>query len=181
MFHLLPYLTVWENVMVAAQPGTRSEAESRATEMLEQFGMIDRVTHLPSQLSVGQRQRVAVARALLNRPRLLLADEPTGNLDPDNANSLLDILSEYHRDGGTILLVTHDARAGDRANRVVHMDSGKIAEPAAGPFRELDVSFSVQASGGHDVRQLVVVRPWRRFFSRKHHQRSSIRAGTALA
>jgi putative ABC transport system ATP-binding protein len=128
LFHLLPYLTVWENVMVAASPGSRGEAESRATEMLEQFGLIDRVTHLPGQLSVGQRQRVAVARALLNRPRLLLADEPTGNLDPANANALLDIISRYHEQGGTILLVTHESVATDRAERLVHMDRGNVVK-----------------------------------------------------
>jgi putative ABC transport system ATP-binding protein len=126
LFHLLPYLTVLDNVLVAATARTRAEAADRARELLERFKLSDRLTHRPGQLSVGQRQRVAMARALLNRPQLLLADEPTGNLDPDNAAALLDIMSEYHQAGGTILMVTHELQATDRAQRVVEMDGGAI-------------------------------------------------------
>jgi len=128
LFHLLPYLSVIDNVLVAASPGTRGQARERAEELLGRFQLNDRLTHRPGQLSVGQRQRVAMARALLNRPQLLLADEPTGNLDPDTAAGLLDLLSEFQREGGTILLVTHDDRAAARAQRVLQMDRGRILD-----------------------------------------------------
>ena len=126
MFHLLPYLSVLDNILVAASPTKRHEARDRAEQLLERFQLNDRVTHRPGQLSVGQRQRVAMARALLNQPQLLLADEPTGNLDPDTASGLLDLLTEFQQQGGTILLVTHDDRAAERAQRVVQMDRGRI-------------------------------------------------------
>lgn len=126
MFHLLPYLNVIDNVLVAANNGSQSEASSHAKELLSKFGMDERITHRPAQLSAGERQRVAMARALLNRPKLLLADEPTGNLDEGNANALLDLLAEFHNEGGTIVLATHDAAAADRAQRVVALSSGKI-------------------------------------------------------
>lgn len=126
LFHLLPYLTVLDNVLVAATPPTRATARQRGSELLERFGLGDRLSHRPGQLSVGQRQRVAMARALLNRPRLLLADEPTGNLDPANATALLDLLSEYQREGGTVLMVTHEAYAAERAQRTVTMNEGQI-------------------------------------------------------
>jgi putative ABC transport system ATP-binding protein len=128
MFHLLPYLSVLDNILVAASPGKRREAQARAEQLLERFQLGDRVTHRPGQLSVGQRQRVAMARALLNQPQLLLADEPTGNLDPGTAAGLLDLLSEFQQQGGTILLVTHDDRAAARAQRVIQMDRGRILD-----------------------------------------------------
>ena len=124
LFHLLPYLNVLDNVLAAANHNKRETAIERATELLERFNLSDRLSHRPGQLSVGQRQRVAMARALLNRPRLLLADEPTGNLDPENAAALLDLMSEYHERGGTILMVTHESEAGDRAKRIVQMTHG---------------------------------------------------------
>ncbi len=130
LFHLLPYLTVLDNVLVAATPESHSDAADRAKEMLERFKLSDRLFHRPGQLSVGQRQRVAMARALLNRPRLLLADEPTGNLDPENAAALLDIMSEYHADGGTVLMVTHETQAADRAKRLVELDRGAVCQAA---------------------------------------------------
>ncbi len=126
LFHLLPYLSVVDNVLVAATRQTRATARQRGCELLERFGLGDRLSHRPGELSVGQRQRVAMARALLNRPRLLLADEPTGNLDPANAAALLDLLSEYQREGGTVLLVTHEAYAAERAQRTVTMHEGRI-------------------------------------------------------
>jgi len=126
LFHLLPYLNVVDNVLVAATPRTRKTARERASELLQRFGLGDRLSHRPGELSVGQRQRVAMARALLNRPRLLLADEPTGNLDPANAAALLDLLSEYQREGGTVLLVTHESYAAERAQRTVTMNEGRI-------------------------------------------------------
>jgi putative ABC transport system ATP-binding protein len=126
MFHLLPYLSVMDNILVAASPEKRGEARARAEQLLGRFQLDDRVTHRPGQLSIGQRQRVAMARALLNQPQVLLADEPTGNLDPDTAAGLLDLLSEVQQQGSTILLVTHDDRAAERAERVIRMESGRI-------------------------------------------------------
>jgi putative ABC transport system ATP-binding protein len=126
LFHLLPYLSVLDNVLLAATPQTRAVAGQRAEELLVRFGLRDRLSHHPGELSVGQRQRVAMARALLNRPRLLLADEPTGNLDSENAAAVLDLLSEYQAEGGTVLLVTHEAYAAERAKRLVNMTEGRI-------------------------------------------------------
>ena len=126
LFHLLPYLTVLDNVLLAATPRTQAAAGPRAEELLVHFGLGDRLSHRPGELSVGQRQRVAMARALLNRPRLLLADEPTGNLDPENAGAVLDLLSEYQADGGTVLLVTHETYAAERAQRQVNLCEGRI-------------------------------------------------------
>ena len=130
MFHLLPYLTVQENVAAAALPGSRSQAKSRAAELLEKFNMGHRLEHRPAELSAGERQRVAIARAMFNRPEIILADEPTGNLDEESAAGVLDILSDFHRQGGTILLVTHEQPAADRANRLISMRGGRI-EPSA--------------------------------------------------
>jgi putative ABC transport system ATP-binding protein len=126
LFHLLPYLTVVDNVVLAATARTRATARQRAEELLVRFGLGDRLAHRPGELSVGQRQRVAMARALLNRPRLLLADEPTGNLDSENAAAVLDLLAEYQAEGGTILLVTHETDAAERAMRRVNMSEGRI-------------------------------------------------------
>jgi ABC-type lipoprotein export system ATPase subunit len=125
MFHLLPYLNVLDNVLVAAPAAARVASREYAKQLLNEFGMSERITHRPSQLSAGERQRVAMARALLNRPKLLLADEPTGNLDEKNADALLDFLGGFHRDGGTIVLATHDERAAERADRIIEMSSGK--------------------------------------------------------
>ena len=130
MFHLLPYLNVLDNVLVAATAAARAASRDYAQQLLDRFGMGSRINHHPHQLSVGERQRVAMARALLNRPKLLLADEPTGNLDEKNAEALLDYLSGFHREGGTILLATHDDRAAERAQRIVQLSSGKLVSPA---------------------------------------------------
>jgi ABC-type lipoprotein export system ATPase subunit len=130
MFHLLPYLNVLDNVVLAACNGVRAQSAPYAKELLEKFGMSDRLTHRPAQLSAGERQRVAMARALLNRPKLLLADEPTGNLDEDNAQALLDLLGEFHNEGGTIVLATHDAAAAARAGRTIELSHGNIVQHA---------------------------------------------------
>lgn len=130
MFHLLPYLSVLDNVLVAAPAGSRAASRDYAKQLLHEFGMNERITHRPSQLSAGERQRVAMARALLNRPKLLLADEPTGNLDEKNAEALLDFLGGFHQAGGTIVLATHDERAAERADRITELSSGKVATSA---------------------------------------------------
>jgi ABC-type lipoprotein export system ATPase subunit len=125
MFHLLPYLNVVDNVRVAARGAT---ALARSTELLERFGLGSRLRHRPDQLSVGERQRVAVARAIVNDPRLILADEPTGNLDPANAAVVLEMLAAFHRGGGTVLLVTHDEAAARQAQRILRLAGGKVVD-----------------------------------------------------
>lgn len=130
-FHLLPYLNVVENVLVAALPGQATAARQRAGELLERFGLGHRLRHRADQLSVGERQRVAIARALLNRPEVLLADEPTGNLDPDSARATLETLRDFQQQGGTVLLVTHDDTAAGFAHTVVRMKAGRIEAPVA--------------------------------------------------
>ena len=115
MFHLVPYLSVVENVQLAARNGTS------ATELLEQFGLSHRFAHTPGELSAGERQRVALARALVNEPRLILADEPPGNLDPENDRQVFEHLSTFHRSGGTVIVVTHGSTADEFADRIVEL------------------------------------------------------------
>jgi ABC-type lipoprotein export system ATPase subunit len=128
MFHLVPYLSVLDNVLLAGhgafseRPARRAKAES----LLGQLGLAHRLHHRPAQLSAGERQRAALARALLNQPKLILADEPTGNLDPDNAAEVLRHLEAFHRSGGTVILVTHGPSAQAYANRIVPLRQGKI-------------------------------------------------------
>ncbi len=133
MFHLLPYLSVVDNVLVAAKESGSSATRARAIELLERFQLGHRLKHRPGQLSIGERQRVAIARALLNSPQLLLADEPTGNLDPANATGVLTLLKEFHQEGGTVLLVTHDADAAAYAGRSIFLAHGKIADSMPTP------------------------------------------------
>ena len=120
MFHLVPYLSVAENVQLAAHNGN---AGNRPHELLERFGLGHRLTHTPSELSAGERQRVALARALLNEPRLILADEPTGNLDPENDRQVFEHLAEFHRAGGTVIVVTHGSTADEFADRIVNLET----------------------------------------------------------
>ena len=128
MFHLLPYLTVLENVVAAALPGKEAAARARAEELLRGFQLGHRMNHRPGQLSTGECQRVAIARALVNRPDVILADEPTGNLDGENAAGVLDLLSTFQRDGGTVLLVTHQDRASTYAGRTIQLRNGLIEQ-----------------------------------------------------
>ena len=130
LFHLLPYLDILENVLVAARPTHEEEDAARAGQLLDDFGLNERIGHLPSQLSAGERQRVAMARALLTSPRLLLADEPTGNLDPESAAVVMQLIEEFHSQGGTVLLVTHDERISSRAERTIGLINGVLSEPA---------------------------------------------------
>jgi len=133
-YHLLDELNVLENVMLPAmaQSGIvgwlkrRAGARKHAKSLLEQLGLSDRITHKPYQLSGGERQRVAIARALMNKPRLLLADEPTGNLDSETGNGILKILEELNGNGQTIVMVTHDEKNAHRAQRVIRLADGKI-------------------------------------------------------
>jgi putative ABC transport system ATP-binding protein len=130
MFHLFPYLTVLENVLAAARPGEAQAARRRAGELLERCQLAHRTRHRPGQLSAGECQRVAVVRAMVHLPQLILADEPTGNLDPENAQGVLDLLFGFHRDwGGTVLLVTHQELAGHYAQRTVSLREGRLVAP----------------------------------------------------
>jgi len=129
MFHLLPYLNVVQNVVAAALPGRHAAARQRAAELLEKFQLGHRLSHRPAELSAGERQRVAIARALVNQPDLLLADEPTGNLDPQSATGVLDLLGEFHCDGGTVLLVTHQQQAAGYAGRTIQLQDGSVVPP----------------------------------------------------
>lgn len=118
-FHLTPYLSVLENALVAAVANPAEGLEARARGLLEKLGLATRLHHLPSQLSSGERQRTALARALLYRPALILADEPTGNLDLESGAIVLDHLAAYVKEGGALLLATHDPRAAERAQRTI--------------------------------------------------------------
>src|ERR1700689_2305206 len=126
-FHLVPYLTAVENVMLAQYfHSTTDEKEARAA--LARVGLADRVTHLPSQLSGGEQQRVAVARALINHPKLILADEPTGNLDEANEAIVIELLRELRVAGHTILMVTHAPSMGNLADRRIELAHGRLAQ-----------------------------------------------------
>ncbi len=127
-FNLIGDLTVYENVELPltyrGMPG--ADRKAAVNEALEKVGMAHRAKHLPSQLSGGQQQRVAVARALAGKPTVLLADEPTGNLDSKNGESVMQLLAQLHQAGATIVMVTHDARFTAHANRTLHLFDGKI-------------------------------------------------------
>jgi putative ABC transport system ATP-binding protein len=130
-FHLLPNLTALENVLIPAQLKGRESAEARGRKLLETLGIPEVADRYPAKLSGGQQQRVAIARALINNPTLLLADEPTGALDTHSGDQVMDLLAQLHRDGQTILLVTHDAKLATRhASRVVSVMDGKIVDDA---------------------------------------------------
>jgi len=129
-FNLIGDLTVYENVELPltyrGMPG--SERKARVQEALERVGMAHRINHYPSQLSGGQQQRVAVARAIVGKPLILLADEPTGNLDSKNGHAVMELMEELHQEGATICMVTHDPRYSQVAERAVHLFDGQIVD-----------------------------------------------------
>jgi len=133
-FHLVPYLSVLENIMAPTLALAHTPmaidpklARDRAGDLLARFGLENRSGHTPARLSSGERQRCALARALLNEPRMLLADEPTGNLDSDNADTVLEAMRDFVTQGGAVLLVTHDDRAAAAADRTLWMNQGSLA------------------------------------------------------
>ena len=134
-FHLLPVLTARENVeLPMAEAGVpRAERRARARELLDYVGLGHRTDHRATQLSGGEMQRVAIARALANRPALLLADEPTGELDAATGHEILELFRRLNADGTTLVVVTHDERLAAEASRVVHMLDGRIAEEVSNP------------------------------------------------
>ena len=127
-FFLLPTLTVLENVQLPSLflSNGAAAARNRAAELLNRVSLSPRASHLPSQLSGGEMQRVAIARALINQPKILLADEPTGNLDSENAESILTIFRELNSSGLTILMVTHNTELAQQAGRIIHLKDGRI-------------------------------------------------------
>ena len=136
--HLLPQLTVLENVLVPRLAGGWEESESatqeRAQELLEKLGLRDRLTHLPYQLSGGERLRTAVARALVNRPRLVLADEPTGSLDPKSTETIADLFLKMNREEGvTLVVVTHNEAFAQKMGRVLRLEEGRLVEVSPKP------------------------------------------------
>jgi len=129
LFHLVPYLNVFDNIQLGAM--SRAASREDADALIDKLGLSHRRRHKPSQLSVGECQRVAVARALIARPELILADEPTGNLDEENANLVMSILQEFCQGGGVLLLASHGEPSTARANRFLTIDSGVVQEQAA--------------------------------------------------
>lgn len=135
-YHLLDELSVLENVMAPAMisAGTlgwlavKSKAQKQAASLLERFGLKERLKHKPYELSGGERQRVAIARALMNQPPLLLADEPTGNLDSQTGNGIIKVLKELNAEGQTIVMVTHDERIAAQAGRIIRLADGKVKD-----------------------------------------------------
>jgi len=126
-FHLINYLTAVENVMVSQYYHSMPD-EKEAMEALERVGLADRAKHLPSQLSGGEQQRVGIARALINHPEIVLADEPTGNLDEANENIVIDIFKQLHRQGTTLIVVTHDPEVAEVAQRTVVLEHGRLVK-----------------------------------------------------
>ncbi len=124
-FYLIPYLTALENVMLSQYYHSMVDRK-QAMKALSHIGLQDRVRHMPSQLSGGEQQRVCIARALINEPKIILADEPTGNLDEDNENAIMDIFQGLHSEGHTIVMVTHNPDLGKLTDRQIYLHHGKI-------------------------------------------------------
>ena len=131
-FNLIPKLSAEENVELPLiyQKVPRAQRQQRVREALERVGLTKRARHLPTELSGGQQQRVAIARALVTRPSLILADEPTGNLDSKTSQEIMDMFHELHRQGNTIVLITHDPGVARQAERAIHILDGRITEAA---------------------------------------------------
>jgi len=125
-FHLVPYLSVVENVAAPSLAAPSPEARERAQQLVERFGLAHRADHRPAELSTGERQRTALARAMLNAPSVLLADEPTGNLDEENAAVVLGHLKDFADQGGAVLLVTHEDKAASFSGRTLRMREGRL-------------------------------------------------------
>jgi ABC-type lipoprotein export system ATPase subunit len=129
MFHLVPYLNVTDNISLAVSD--EREYRSRILELLSKLGLEKKVDCYPAELSAGEKQRTAIVRALVNRPPILLADEPTGNLDPENSRVILSHLSDYHHQGGTVVLASHNDMADSFAGRVIELKDGRLTEPGS--------------------------------------------------
>ena len=131
-FHLLPGLSALENVMLPIELKEQKRAKERATELLEKVGLKERLQHYPNQLSGGEQQRVAIARAFASEPKILFADEPTGNLDSENGDKISHLLFDLNKQlGTTLVLVTHDNRLAERCQRIVRLEGGKVVADEA--------------------------------------------------
>lgn len=128
-FHLITHKTAIENVDLALfyQSVKRKERQELSENILERVGLSDRLNHLPSELSGGEKQRVAIARALVTNPSLIIADEPTGALDSKTSQEILDLLKSFHKEGQTVIIVTHDKEVAMQCERIIHLDDGRIA------------------------------------------------------
>jgi putative ABC transport system ATP-binding protein len=150
-YHLVPYLTALENVMIA-QYFNNAVDERAASKALERVGLVHRLEHRPSQLSGGEQQRVCIARALINEPNIVVADEPTGNLDAANGATVMNILSKLHSEGHTLILVTHNMAIANQGERIVKVVDGRIVadshtEPEGRNFVEMKISATTQQGG----------------------------------
>ena len=126
-FYLIPNLTAIENVLLSLEANQKYNLDSEAEALLKEFGLSHRINHLPSELSGGEQQRVAIARALINKPKIILADEPTGNLDDDNSQAMMKLLSDYSKKSKTsLVLVTHDISLAQRCDRIIELKDGNI-------------------------------------------------------
>jgi ABC-type lipoprotein export system ATPase subunit len=129
MFHLVPYLNVIENVLLpAGSVKNESLSKSTAKDLLKKLNLEKRINHKPSEMSAGEIQRAAIARALIIQPKIILADEPTGNLDPENAAEVIGHLQQFHKNGGTVVAVTHGTDADQFADRIIHLRQGRVLE-----------------------------------------------------
>ena len=141
--HLVSNLTIFENIAVTGylnKSVSAKQTNKRVDELLEKMSISHIKTHLPSQVSGGEQQRCAIARAVINKPKLIFADEPTGALNRKNTADVLDLLTELNRDGQSILMVTHDVRAAARANRILYLSDGKIlGDISLSPYKEEDI------------------------------------------
>jgi putative ABC transport system ATP-binding protein len=140
-FHLLPRMTAWENVILPLiYSDTDSNMKERAVKVLTSVGLADRVDHLPRELSGGQQQRVAIARALINNPRIILADEPTGNLDSTSGEEVIKIFRELHAGGVTLVVVTHDMEVALQTDRIIQMKDGRISSDRPSKSQSAEVA-----------------------------------------
>ena len=128
MFFLLPYLNALENVLLAAKTAGDRKDKLSAMELLNKLDLAERMYHKPAALSAGEKQRAALARAMLNKPSIILADEPTGNLDPQNAETVMGVLKDFNNQGGTVIVVTHGGLADQYASKTIRLNRGKIVD-----------------------------------------------------
>ena len=126
LFHLVSYLNTIENVLLPVGVGKDKYGRTDAEELLKRLKLSERKFHRPYELSAGERQRTAIARAMLKRPRIILADEPTGNLDPETSDEIISHLAEFHRSGGTVIVVTHGTAVDQHADHIFHLEEGRI-------------------------------------------------------
>lgn len=140
LFHLVPYLTVMENILLPSGTGKggQERMRSRARDLLERLNLGHRFAHFPPELSAGEKQRAAIARAMLKKPEIILADEPTGNLDPENAAGIAACLAEIHLEGCTVVIVTHGRDCDPFAQRIIRLEGGRISDRQEPPISQME-------------------------------------------